>query len=49
MVNDRLHGEHNVDAVNCHDFFRRNIIPAGRGGAGAIRTILRKLRRFKLS
>jgi hypothetical protein len=28
MVNDRLHGEHNVDAMNCHDFFRRNIIPA---------------------
>jgi hypothetical protein len=49
MVNDRLLGEHNIDAVNCHDFFRRNIIPAGRGGAVAICTILRKLRPFKLS
>jgi hypothetical protein len=49
MVNDRLHGEHNVDAMNCHDFFRRNIIPAAPGGIVAIRTILRKLRRFKLS
>jgi hypothetical protein len=49
MVNDRLHGEHNVDAMNCHDFFRRNIIRPARGSAAAIRTILRKLRRFKLS
>jgi hypothetical protein len=49
MVNDRLLGEHNIDAVNCHDFFRRNIIRAARGGIAAIRSILRKLRPFKLS
>jgi hypothetical protein len=49
MVNDRLLGERSVDAMNCHDFFRRNIIPAVRGGAATIAAILCKLRSFKFA
>jgi hypothetical protein len=49
MVNERFYGERHVDAMNCRDFFPRNIIPAARGAAAAIAAILRKLRPFKLS